>query len=78
MLLLRRLLEKFHTFSLARWTRILSFLGLHVRENGEVCSVDASVFFARTWKSEHYFYEVNDSGSVCDDGGFFLLLSAAQ
>ena len=31
MLLRRRLLEEIHTFSLARWTRVLRLLGLHAR-----------------------------------------------
>ena len=48
-------------------------------QNGAVCSVDASVcspFFcdARTWKSEHHFYEVNEFGSECEDGWNLLLL----
>ena len=80
--LLRRLLEEFHTFSLAQWTRILRLLGLHARvEWRSVLSRCFSLQFrfcvARTWKFEHYFYEVNESGSACDDGWHFCCFFAA-
>ena len=33
---------------------------------------------ARTWKSEHYFYEVDEPGSWCDDGWDFSPLEAGE
>ena len=32
---------------------------------------------ARTWKTEHYFHEVDEPGSGCDDGWDFSPLQAA-
>ena len=76
MLLLRRLLEEFHTFSLARWTRIVKHLGLHACAEwrsvfGRCFSLQSLFCVARTWKSKHFVYEVNESGSECDDGSHF-------
>ena len=54
-------LDDLPTSSSARWTPILRFL-----VSISVCS--SAWRCARTWKSEHFFYEVDELDSSCDDG----------
>ena len=77
MLLLRRLLEYLRIFlGVAYSDPEASWSPCSCRMEKCAQSIILQSFFcvARTWKSEHYFYEVNDSGKLCEDRGHVLLL----